>query len=108
MDIWLVVMAICLAAALATWIFLVFRSERHTPEQLHDSFPHREVIGGKFDAHEGGRQVMPDPHEPLVPERDGEEAGPRHPVAEQSTEHEPPDQTQTGMPRQAPARGDRP
>ena len=108
MGIWLAVMALCLALALATWIVLVFRSEKHEPEMLHDSLPHREVIGGKFDAHEGGRQVMPDPREPLLPERDREETGPRHPVAEQATEHGTRDQSRTGMPRQAPARGDRP
>jgi hypothetical protein len=108
MGVWLVVMALCFALALGLWITLVFRAERHTPEMLHDSLPHREVIGGKFDAHEGGRQVMPDPREPLIPESDRDQAGPRHPASEQSTEHEPPDWGQTGMPEQAPARGDRP
>ena len=74
MGIWLAVMAVCFILALAIWITLVFRAERHEPE-LHDSLPHRDVIGGKFDAREGGRQLMPDPHEPLIPESDRGERG---------------------------------
>ena len=68
MAVWLFVMAIALALALATWIFLVFHAQTHEPRQMHESFPDREVNGGKFRARAGGRQVMPDPREPLVPE----------------------------------------
>ena len=70
---WLGIMAVAFAVALTTWIVLVFRAGRDTPHQAHDSTPHREVVGGSFEAHGGGRQVMPDPFEPLVPEqRSGE------------------------------------
>jgi len=65
---WLAVMAVAFASALTVWITLVFRAGRNVPHRQHDSTPHREVVGGAFQAHEGGRQVMPDPSEPLVPE----------------------------------------
>ncbi len=68
---WLGIMAVAFAAAMAAWITLVFRAGRHAPHRPPpESGPHREVVGGAFDAREGGRQVMPDPGSPLVPETD--------------------------------------
>jgi len=65
---WLGIMAVAFAAALALWIALVFRADRHRPGPPQESEPHRDVIGGAFAAREGGRQVMPDPRAPIVPE----------------------------------------
>lgn len=70
MGYWLGIMAVALAAAIAAWIWLVFRAGRREPEAARDSSPHREVIGGGFVAREGGRQVMPDPREPIVADSD--------------------------------------
>lgn len=66
---WLGIMAIAFAAAMALWITLVFRAGREVPRRPQESEPHREVIGGTFEARAGGRQVMPDPGVPLVPEQ---------------------------------------
>ncbi len=72
---WLGIMAVAFAAAMALWITLVFRAGRSKPHQQQpQAGPHREVIGGAFDAREGGRQVMPDPGAPLVPETDRTES----------------------------------
>jgi hypothetical protein len=65
---WLGIMAVAFAAALTVWIGLVFMADRPRPRPPQDSTPHRDVIGGAFTAHEGGRQVMPDPGVTLVPE----------------------------------------
>lgn len=64
-GVWLAVMAICLAATLAIWLVLVFMADRSTGEPQENS-PHREVVGGTFQARHGGRQVMPDPTEPIL------------------------------------------
>lgn len=62
---WLVIMAAAFLMAIAVWIWLVFRADRRQPPPPQESSPQREVIGGAFRAREGGRQVMPDPDEPL-------------------------------------------
>ena len=68
---WLGIMAVAFAAALALWITVVFRAGRNAPRRRQpESGPHREVVGGAFDAREGGRQVMPDPAAPLAAEAD--------------------------------------
>jgi hypothetical protein len=68
---WLGIMAVAFAAAMALWITVVFRAGRDAPHRRQpESGPHREVVGGAFDAHEGGRQVMPDPGAPLAAEAD--------------------------------------
>jgi hypothetical protein len=73
---WLGIMAVAFAAAMALWITLVFRAGRSAPHrQQQEAGPHREVMGGAFDASEGGRQVMPDPGARLVPEARRPEAG---------------------------------
>lgn len=72
---WLGIMAVAFAAALALWITLVFRAGREGPHRPQESEPHREVVGGAFEAREGGRQVMPDPWKPLVPEQADRRAG---------------------------------
>jgi hypothetical protein len=66
---WLGIMAVAFAGALALWITLVFRAGRDVPHRPQESEPHREVVGGAFEARQGGRQVMPDPGMPLVPEQ---------------------------------------
>ncbi|MDR2985365.1 MAG: hypothetical protein LBV34_11055 [Nocardiopsaceae bacterium] len=58
---WLGIMAVAFAGAMTLWIVLVFRAGRTVPHRPLESEPHREVIGGAFEAREGGRQVMPDP-----------------------------------------------
>ncbi|HUZ52166.1 MAG TPA: hypothetical protein VMU94_06520 [Streptosporangiaceae bacterium] len=63
---WLGIMAVALAATLAIWIALVFRADRYQSRQPQEPVPKREVIGGIFAARKGGRQVMPDPEEPIV------------------------------------------
>ncbi len=115
---WLGIMAVAFAAALALWIVLVFRAGQRSPGPPQESAPHREVIGGAFAAREGGRQVMPDPGAPLVPETDENvprqgsppTAGPgtEHTVPGQGTEHTVPEQGKDRVPEQTPARGDRP
>jgi hypothetical protein len=102
---WLAIMAVAFAAALAVWIGIVFRADRHPSRRAQDSSPHREVMGGAFEAREGGRQLMPDPGAALVPEETGRRTGQ---AAEQVTVQEAPGQGATAVPRQAPARGDRP
>lgn len=72
---WLGIMAVAFAAALALWIVLVFRAGRDVPHRTQESEPRREVVGGAFEAREGGRQVMPDPGVPLVPEQRDKRAG---------------------------------
>jgi len=105
---WLGIMALAFAAALALWIVLVFRAERLPPRPPQESTPHREVIGGTFDAREGGRQVMPHPGAPLVPEarrdvsRQGGQAAEQapEPVAGRTV----PEQRATPQAEQAPQR----
>ena len=65
---WLAIMAVCLAAALGIWIALVFLADRSGSRRPQENWPHREVVGGTFEARRGGRQVMPGPNEPIVPE----------------------------------------
>src|SRR5215470_1817210 len=105
---WLGIMALAFAAALALWIVLVFRAERLPPKPPQESTPHREVIGGTFDALEGGRQVMPHPGAPLVPQarhdvsRQGGQAAEQapEPVAGRAV----PEQRATPLAEQAPQR----
>ena len=63
---WLAIMAVCLAAALAIWLTLVFLAARTSAGRPQENSPHREVVGGTFEARHGGRQVMPDPTEPIL------------------------------------------
>jgi hypothetical protein len=63
---WLGIMAVAFAIALTVWISLVFWAGRKTPDRPEDPLPPREIIGGVFEAHLGGRQVMPDPREPII------------------------------------------
>jgi hypothetical protein len=72
---WLGIMAVAFAAAIALWIVLVFRAGRDVPRRTQETEPRREVVGGAFEAREGGRQVMPDPGMPLVPEQRDRRAG---------------------------------
>ncbi len=64
-DYWLGIMAVALAATLAIWITLVFRADRMSSGRPQENSPHREVVGGTFEARRGGRQLMPDPTEPV-------------------------------------------
>ena len=75
---WLGIMAIAFVAALATWLLLVFNADRHPHARSHESLPHREVMGGEFEARDGGRQVMPIP---------GQASRPAEPVPGAAAEH---------------------
>jgi len=63
---WLGIMAVALAVALAAWIGLVFMADKQQSRPPQETVLKREVIGGMFAAHKGGRQVMPDPEESIV------------------------------------------
>ncbi|HVB45144.1 MAG TPA: hypothetical protein VNF47_20910 [Streptosporangiaceae bacterium] len=63
---WIGIMAIAFALALVLWLTLVFRANRHPHGMGQGTSPRREVLGGSFEAREGGRQVMPDPNTPLT------------------------------------------
>jgi hypothetical protein len=74
---WLGIMALTLAATLGVWILLVLWSGGKSMGRRQDNSPHQEVMGGTFEARRGGRQVMPDPMEPITQEpgpADGEQA----------------------------------
>ena len=62
---WLGIMAVVLASALALWLILVLRADRKPPEKPQAMPPPREIVGGIFQAGRGGRQLMPDPNEPI-------------------------------------------
>jgi hypothetical protein len=62
---WLGIMAVGVAAALALWLILVLRADRKLPDKPEAMPPPREIVGGIFEAWRGGRQVMPDPREPI-------------------------------------------
>jgi len=63
---WLGIMAVVLAITLVVWIGLVFQADKHQSGQSQKRVPNRGVIGGSFAARKGGRQVMPDPEEPIA------------------------------------------
>ena len=65
---WLGIMAVAFAGAMTVWIVLVFWAGRNIPKRPQDPLPPREIIGGVFQARRGGRQVMPDPREPITHE----------------------------------------
>ncbi len=117
---WLGIMAVVLAITLAVWIGLVFRADKNQSGQPREAAQKREVIGGMFAARQGGRQVMPDPDEPIVhddgPDQEAAPTVPEQPGARGQTG---PEATRPGtqppvpgprtesVPEQAPARGDR-
>jgi hypothetical protein len=107
---WLGIMALTLAATLGVWILLVLGSGGKSLGRRQDNSPHREVIGGTFEARRGGRQVMPDPMEPITQEpglADGEQA---HGSAAtgQASDVKVPEQGKGPLPEETAARGDRP
>ncbi len=63
---WLGIMAAAFAAAMAVWIWLVLRADKHPHGYSSgETRPlRREVLGGAFVARDGGRQVVPDRREP--------------------------------------------
>lgn len=65
---WIGIMAVAFVVALATWLSLVFYADSHPHGKAGESLPHREIMGGSFDAFEGGRQVMPHPGVPSARE----------------------------------------
>jgi hypothetical protein len=75
---WLGIMAVAFAGAMTVWIVLVFWAGRNPPDRPEDPLPPREIIGGTFEARRGGRQVMPDPREPIV---HGEQTSEESPVS---------------------------
>jgi hypothetical protein len=124
---WLGIMAVVLAITLAVWIGLVFRADKHQSGPSQDAAPSREVIGGVFAARQGGRQVMPDPEEPIIHDDWAEPAVspsvPRQAAGAAGTAHTPeparpaptglaarsavPGQRAEPVPEQTPAPGDR-
>lgn len=62
---WLGIMALAFALAMVAWIGLVFLADRHPHGFQQDTTERREVAGGSFVARDGGRQVVPDPREPM-------------------------------------------
>jgi hypothetical protein len=64
---WLGVMAAAFVIALAVWLSLVFYADKHPQGRPQNSLPRREVIGGEFEARDGGRQLMPIPGEANLP-----------------------------------------
>jgi hypothetical protein len=97
---WLGIMAVAFAGAITVWILLVFRADRKIPDRPEDPLPPREIIGGAFQARRGGRQVMPDPTEPIVHD---DEAGVPGPVPGTVV----PEQRKGPVPQQHPATKDR-
>lgn len=55
-----IVIPVVIAVALAIWIVLVVRANRHPRYARHSQRPRRQVAGGAFRAR-GGRQLMPTP-----------------------------------------------
>jgi hypothetical protein len=107
---WLGIMALTLAATLGVWILLVLWSGGKSLGRRQDNSPHQEIMGGTFEARQGGRQVMPDPMEPITQEpglADGEQA---HGSADtgQVSDVKAPEQGKGPVPEQTLARGDRP
>jgi hypothetical protein len=111
---WLGIMAVAFALALTVWISLVFWAGRNTPRRPEDPLPPREIIGGVFEARRGGRQVMPDPREPIVHVDEAAEerstparpAGPARPAPVTWTVV--PEQRKRPVPEQEPAARDHP
>src|SRR5258708_35561356 len=62
---WIGIMAGAFVVAMAAWLLLVFNADRHPGRTPQSSAPQREVIGGEFEAREGGRQLMPHPAQPF-------------------------------------------
>jgi len=107
---WLGIMALTLAATLGVWILLVLGSGGKSLGRGQDNSPHQEVIGGTFEARRGGRQVMPDPTEPITQEpglADGEQAHGTA-AAGHASHVKVPEQGKAPVAEQTPARGDRP
>lgn len=107
---WLGIMALTLAATLGAWILLVLWSGGKSLGRRQDNSPHREVIGGTFEARRGGRQVMPDPMEPITQEPGLAEGQEAHGSAAtgQVRDVKVPEQGKGPVPEETPARGDRP
>jgi hypothetical protein len=61
-DLAAIIVPIVVALALAAWMTMVYRADRHPgfAGSRRDSQPRREVSGGSFRG-AGGRQVMPLP-----------------------------------------------
>jgi hypothetical protein len=80
---WLGIMAAAFVLALGIWLTLVFYADRHPQGRPQNSLPRREVIGGEFEARDGGRQLMPIPGEAnLATGMSGGEAAAAAPAAE--------------------------
>lgn len=105
---WLGIMAAGLAIALAIWITLVMRADRQVPDKPPERPPPREIVGGVFEASRGGRQVMPDPNEPIVHDTRGTAAEQPPPAGSgQTPEATVPEQRNERQPDQRPASGNR-
>jgi hypothetical protein len=116
---WIGIMALAFVIAMATWLLLVFNAGRPGPREPQESAPHREVIGGEFEAREGGRQLMPHPAQPSEPphvpaqagassDADAERPRQKMPAAAEQTSAEVPAQRPAEMPEHTSVWGDRP
>jgi hypothetical protein len=119
---WLGIFALVVAIALALWITLVLQADRKSPDKPQAEPPPREIVGGIFQASRGGRQLMPDPNEPIVHDVAVGEAEPPTPEqrsggsdapapvstarTEGATEAKVPEQRKDGMPQQSQASRD--
>jgi hypothetical protein len=102
---WLAIMALSFALAMTLWIGLVFYANRHPGGKAQESWPHRDVMGGSFEARQGGRQVMPDPTSPPEPQPEpGPEPEATVPAAPKPT---PPMPAPRESPESEPAKADR-
>jgi hypothetical protein len=89
---WLAIMAGAFALAMVTWIGLVFWADRHPHGyQQNEPTTQREVMGGAFLAQDGGRQVVPDPREEIIPDNQGlpAETGDRQVPAQRADQDQP-------------------
>jgi len=72
---WIPIMAVAFVLAMGIWLLLLFNADRHPAHKPQESLPHREVIGGEFEASEGGRQLMPIPGQPTGTRAEAGHAG---------------------------------
>jgi hypothetical protein len=57
---------------LACWLTAVLRADTHPGIKHHSKLPRYEVTGGAFEAHDGGRQLMPIPGQRPAPAESAE------------------------------------
>ncbi len=105
---WIPIMAVAFVLAMGIWLLLLFNADRHPARKPQESLPHREVIGGEFEASEGGRQLMPIPGQPTSTPAEAGRGGPGEPGhAAQASDEVPEVPAQRGEPAtERPTRAD--